>query len=281
MKLRFFKVNSFASRRVPAGLLSEHLPSARTFKGNPAAVVPLERWLPDSLMQSIALENNLSETAFFVLLEQGHYHIRWFSPTAEAKLCGHATLAAAWVILNHLDPGLERVCFESMLSPLEVVRDGDKLVLDFPVYPPQPCPVPAGLLKALGVVPLETWTARNSVYVLLESESAVRAARPNLALLERVEVHGAVLTAPGDGCDFVSRNFVPRMGIPEDPVTGGVHTTLVPLWAEKLGKTELYARQVSARGGELWCRLEGDRVFIAGYVAPYLEGTIEVINELE
>jgi len=250
--------------------------TSQTFKGNPAAVVPLERWLPDPLMQSIALENNLSETAFFVPLERGYYHIRWFTPLAEAKLCGHATLAAAWVILKHADPSLERVRFTSMLSPLEVVRDGEKLALNFPVYPPQPVAVPAGLIEALGVVPLEVWTARDSVYVLLESETAVRGARPNLALLERVEVHGAVLTAPGDGCDFVSRFFVPRMGIPEDPVTGGVHTTLVPLWAEKLNKLELYARQVSARGGELWCKLEGERVLIAGYVAPYLEGFIEI-----
>ncbi len=260
-RLALYQVDSFTSS---------------TFRGNPAAVVPLEAWLPDALMQNIALENNLSETAFFVLLERGHYHIRWFTPLAESKLCGHATLAAAHVILRWLDPDLKGVHFESMLSPLEVVRDGEKLALNFPVYPPQRTKVPVGLIEALGVVPLEVWTARDSVYVLLESETAVRSARPNLALLERVEVHGAVLTAPGDGCHFVSRFFVPRMGIPEDPVTGSIHTTLIPLWAEKLNKLELHARQVSARGGELWCRLEGERVHIAGYVAPYLEGFIEV-----
>ena len=260
-RLRLFQVDSFTSS---------------TFKGNPAAVVPLEHWIPDQLMQSIAFENNLSETAFFIPLTPGHYHLRWFTPTTEVKLCGHATLAAAYVIFNYLDSALHSVRFESQLSPLEVTRVGERLALNFPMYQPQPSEIPMGLREALGATPLEFWMARNSAYCLLESEMAVRNVKPSMALLEPIEIQGVVVTAQGETSDFVSRYFAPRIGIPEDPVTGGVHTTLIPLWAEKLGKTILHARQLSARGGELWCELEGDRVSIAGHVAPYLEGYIEV-----
>lgn len=257
--------------------------TSSTFKGNPAAVVPLEKWLSDALMQNIALENNLAETAFFVKLGPGHYHLRWFTPTVESPLCGHATLASAYVILTHLEPELKTVRFESMLSPLEVGRTlytgVERLVLDFPVFAPQNAQIPAGLLEALGLQSsqvLEVFEARNSFYCVLEDEAAVCQVKPDMALLERVEARGAVVTAPGQSCDFVSRFFAPRVGIPEDPVTGSIHTTLIPYWAARLNKLELHARQVSTRGGELWCKLEGDRVLIAGQVAPYLEGFIEV-----
>jgi PhzF family phenazine biosynthesis protein len=272
-RLQIFQVDAFASR---------------VFRGNPAAVVPLERWLPDSVLQSIALENNLAETAFFIPLGLGHYHLRWFTPAIEIELCGHATLASAYVVFQHLEPVLQKVRFESQLSPLEVSREtgeqGELLTLNFPAFPLTPVTAPIGLLEALGIEAtsvLETLTARNSVYCVLEHEQQVQNLKPNMALLEQFELHGVVVTARGQSCDFASRYFAPKIGIPEDPVTGGIHTSLIPYWAEKLGKLELHARQVSARSGDLWCKLVGDRVLIAGTVVPYLEGFIEVPDSLE
>ncbi len=272
-RLQIFQVDAFASR---------------VFRGNPAAVVPLEAWLPDSVMQSIALENNLAETAFFVPLGPGYYHLRWFTPAIEIELCGHATLASAYVIFQHLEPTLQKVRFESQLSPLKVSREmgehGELLVLNFPSFPPAPVVAPAGLLEALGIEAtsvLETLISRNSVYCVLESEQQVQNLKPNMALLERLELRGVVVTARGQSCDFASRYFAPKIGVPEDPVTGGIHTSLIPYWAEKLGKLELHAKQLSARGGDLWCKLVGDRVNIAGTVVPYLEGFIEVPDSLE
>ena len=252
--------------------------TSQTFRGNPAAVVPLESWLPDELLQNIALENNLAETAFFVPRDDRTFELRWFTPTQEAPICGHATLAAAWVMCNKLGYALEHIVFQSPLAgELQVNRRGDMLELDFPRYDYQQIfEFPDALIKGIGTQPLEVYHCRIGYFCLLESETAVRAVQPVLSMLETLHPNCTIVMARGDECDFVSRDFAPGMGIAEDPVTGSNHCVLTPLWAEKLGKTELHARQVSARAGDLWCQLEGDRVLIAGYVAPYLEGFIEV-----
>jgi PhzF family phenazine biosynthesis protein len=248
------------------------------FRGNPAAVVPLENWLPDTLLQNIALENNLAETAFFVPRADGEFELRWFTPVQEAPICGHATLATAWVMRHRLGYTPLTLTFHNPLAgTLRVRAKGDWLELDFPRYEYQRVfDFPDALLQGLGVVPLEVYHCRIGYFCLLESESAVRAVQPSFPLLETLHPNCTIIMAPGDECDFVSRDFAPGMGIPEDPVTGSNHCVLTPLWAEKLNKLELHARQVSARGGDLWCKLEGDRVLMAGQVAPYLEGFIEV-----
>lgn len=256
MELDLYQVDAFA---------------ARPFGGNPAAVVPLADWLDDGVLQAIALENNLSETAFFVRRD-GRYDLRWFTPTVEVDLCGHATLASAHVILNHLKPEATRVDFDSKSGPLAVTRDGELLTLDFPAKPPQPVEDPA-VAAALGAPPLELLRADKTLAVL-ESETAVRAARPDLSIVAGLKGDGLIITAPGEQVDFVSRYFAPDAGIPEDPVTGSAHCVLTPYWAARLGKDELSAWQVSARGGELFCRLAGERVLISGRVAPYLQGRI-------
>jgi len=259
MKLPLFQVDAFTSR---------------VFAGNPAAVCPLREWLEDATLQGIAAENNLSETAFFVG-HSGEYALRWFTPKAEVDLCGHATLATAHVILRHLEPGLRELRFSSESGPLVVRPDGDRICLDFPTRSPERCdPVP-GLAEALGTDPLETWASRD-VMAVLGSEAEVRALRPDMARLSALDRFGFAVTAPGDTADFVSRFFAPNLGVPEDPVTGSAHCTLIPYWAERLGKTRLLARQVSARGGELVCELLGPRVSIAGQAVTYLEGTIEI-----
>jgi predicted PhzF superfamily epimerase YddE/YHI9 len=242
----------------------------RPFAGNPAAVVPLEAWLPDAVMQAIAVENNLSETAFFVPEGDG-YRIRWFMPGGEIDLCGHATLASAFVVLTELRPDLERVTFASMSGPLAVAREGDRYCLDFPLRAPNPVPCPPGLAEALGAPVKEAWLTRD-LFALLEDEAAVRELRPNLDALARLEPTSIVVTARGTDCDFVSRCFAPREGIPEDPVTGSTHCVLVPYWAARLGRTSLHARQLSRRGGELFCEQQGDRVRIAGKAVKVLEG---------
>ena len=242
----------------------------RAFAGNPAAVMPLERWLPDELMQAIAAENNLSETAFLVREGNG-YRIRWFMPIGEIDLCGHATLASAFVVMTELEPGRDRVDFVSMSGPLAVTRHGDTFRLDFPTRPPKPVPCPAGLAEALGATVKEAWLTRD-LFALLEDEATVRNLKPDLEALSRLEPTSFVVTAKGTDCDFVSRCFAPREGIPEDPVTGSVHCVLIPYWAERLGKTQLFARQLSKRGGELFCELRGDRVQIAGKAVKVLEG---------
>ena len=246
--------------------------SNRPFAGNPAAVMPLERWLPDEVMQAIAAENNLSETAFFVPEGDG-YRIRWFMPVGEIDLCGHATLASAFVVLTELQPGLDRVAFASASGPLIVTREGDRFCLDFPRRDPNPLSCPSGLAEALGADVKEAWLTRD-LFALLEDEAAVRNLEPNMDALLRLEPSSFVVTAPGTDCDFVSRCFCPREGIPEDPVTGSTHCVLVPYWAGRLGKTALRARQISKRGGELFCELRGDRVKIAGQAVKVLEGTM-------
>jgi PhzF family phenazine biosynthesis protein len=248
--------------------------SANAFGGNPAAVCPLASWIDDRLMQAIAAENNLAETAVFAPTSDG-YDIRWFTPTDEVELCGHATLASAHVVFEHLERGSQSVTFGSKSGPLRVDRKAELLVLDFPpLTPTRRAPMPE-LAAALGATPLETLEAK-SLLAVFGSERDVRALRPDFEAMRRLDTFGVIVTAPGDDVDFVSRFFAPRVGVPEDPATGSAHCTLTPYWAARLGKTALRARQVSARGGELWCELAGDRVKIGGHVKPYLAGSIDV-----
>jgi predicted PhzF superfamily epimerase YddE/YHI9 len=246
--------------------------TSRLFRGNPAAVCPLESWLADETLQAIAAENNLSETAFFVG-KDGRYHLRWFTPTVEVDLCGHATLASAFVVFEHLSPDLQVVKFETRSGLLSVERYNDRLRMDFPARPPAKCDPPPELLVGLGSSPAAVFRARDYL-VVYETEEQVRAIRPDFAALEKLPALGVIATAPGRSSDFVSRFFAPGAGIPEDPVTGSAHCTLVPYWAERLRKQSLHALQVSRRGGELWCELAGDRVLIAGNAVEYLRGTI-------
>ena len=249
--------------------------SGRVFAGNPAAVCPLKDWLPDATMQAIAAENNLAETAYFVG-GNGKYAIRWFTPTVEIDLCGHATLASAAVVMKHLEPRLDSVRFTTKSAgDLTVEREGEMFVLDFPSWPAKPVLAPDGLEMALGARPAQVLAARDYLCVLRDAH-AVKALNPNFAALKRLG-KAVIATAPGDGdLDFVSRFFAPHHGIDEDPVTGSAHCTLTPYWAQALNKTRMNARQISPRGGELTVELKGDRVRIAGRVAPYLEGTIDV-----
>ena len=246
----------------------------RVFGGNPAAVCSLDDWLDDATMQNIAAENNLAETAFFVPDGDG-YHIRWFTPTVEVELCGHATLASAYIIFNYISPESENLRFKALAGELRVSRDGDVLSLDFPSRPPEQIAVDAEIVAALGATPKEMWKARDHLAVF-ENEAAVRALKPDFPRLGRVDMYALTATAPGDHCDFVSRFFAPAHGIDEDPVTGSAHCTLIPFWAKRLGKVMLHARQVSKRGGELFCEHRGDRVKISGHVALYAKSTIYV-----
>lgn len=248
--------------------------TSRVFGGNPAAVCPLPEWIPDATLQAIAAENNLSETAFLVGGE-GRYAIRWFTPVNEVDLCGHATLAAAHVVFG-ADPSRAEVTFSSRSGDLRVSRDGALYDLDFPARPARAVAAPPALREALGRAPGEVLAAERDYLAVFGSEDEVRALRPDMARLATLDRPGVIVTAAGDGVDFVSRFFAPRYGIPEDPVTGSAHCTLVPYWAARLGKDELDARQVSERGGELRCRLRGDRVTIAGRAVTYLVGAIEV-----
>ncbi|HUY68059.1 MAG TPA: PhzF family phenazine biosynthesis protein [Alphaproteobacteria bacterium] len=252
----------------------------RLFKGNPAAVCPLAEWPADEILQSIAAENNLSETAFF-MPNGGDYELRWFTPMVEIDLCGHATLASAHVLFRHLGYKGERIAFHTKKAgTLYVARDGEWLTLDFPVRSPAPCALPPGAIEALGgPAPKECGVSRDFMFVY-ENEDVIRALQPDFRKLREVRQGGkqryAIVTAPGKDCDFVSRFFCAGDGIDEDPVTGSAHCTLVPYWAAKLGKTEFLARQLSARGGELRCRLKGDRVLISGQAVTYMEGKIFV-----
>jgi predicted PhzF superfamily epimerase YddE/YHI9 len=246
------------------------------FGGNPAAICPLDVWLPDATMQAIAAENNLAETAFFVR-ENGDYALRWFTPTVEVDLCGHATLASGHVVFNFLEPKRDSVSFRTLKAgTLVVSRRGDMLAMDFPARPAEPCEPPAGLLVALGGKPREVLRARDHL-IVFDTAREIAELAPDLAALGKVDCWAAIVTAPGDnGIDFVSRFFAPAQGIPEDPVTGSAHCTLVPYWAKRRGKTEFEARQVSRRGGALRCALKGDRVSIGGKAVTYLEGQIAV-----
>ena len=253
--------------------------TSEVFGGNPAAVCPLDAWLPPATMQAIAAENNLSETAFFVA-DGGGYQLRWFTPTTEVPLCGHATLASAYVIAEHLNRGVENMQFETASGPLVVTRSGEGFTLDFPALAPEPFDDKGAVAQALGLRPQAVLRAVTMMAVMA-SEAEVRDVEPHLERVKHLPADGLIVTAPGDpkgpaACDFVSRYFAPHAGIPEDPVTGSAHCTLTPYWADRLGKSQMAARQISARGGELTVALEGDRVLISGRVAPYLKGRIRV-----
>lgn len=250
--------------------------SDRPFAGNPAGVVPLQAWLPDEQMQAIAFENGLAETAFFVPVGPGRYHLRWFTPTVEVDLCGHATLASAHALFTQLGYTDDTLTFDSRSGPLMVTREDDDLIqLDFPSRPPVPKEPPPEILQGLGAKPLEYAEAKACLAVYATTEE-VLALRPNHAALAKLPQYGIIASAPGHDCDFVSRFFAPQSGVPEDPVTGSAHCVLTPYWAAKLGKTKLHARQVSPRGGDLWCELRGERVLIAGHARLYLTGQLHV-----
>lgn len=245
------------------------------FTGNPAAVVPLENWLADAHMQKIARENNLSETAFFVPEGEG-FRIRWFTPATEVKLCGHATLATAHVLFNHLNFEGEALHFQSLSGELTVSRNDGRLVLDFPADHPEEQEAPVGLIEAMGLEPLEIYKGRSDYMLVYHSQDIVERLNPVFYALRQVEARGVIVTAAGNETDFVSRFFAPQSGINEDPVTGSAHTTLTPFWAKRLGKNEMTAKQVSKRSGQLQCTLDGERVKIAGKAVTYLVGEITV-----
>jgi predicted PhzF superfamily epimerase YddE/YHI9 len=260
MELPIFHIDAFASRN---------------FAGNPAAVVILEReWLADGLLQAIAAENNLSETAF-VLATSQPFPLRWFTPKIEVDLCGHATLASAFVLLQHHFPAQNAVSFVTRSGKLTVTRRGSQLAMDFPARPGKPVDISQEIVAALGAKPAEAYFARDLLTVF-SSQKEVADLKPNSELIAALDAFAVIASAKGDETDFVSRFFAPRAGIPEDPVTGSAHCTLVPYWARRLGKDVLVARQISARGGELTCEDHGDRVIIAGQAVEYLHGKIRV-----
>jgi len=258
MKIPYYQINAF---------------TRDLFGGNPAGVCPLDDWIEDEVMQAVAAENGLSETAFLVKSDQG-YDLRWFTPEVEIDLCGHATLASAYVVFNHLEKDLGRVQFFTRSGPLKVLgREDGILAMDFPARPGVSCPAVEGLAEGLGADPDEIHISRD-VMAVFESREIVERLRPDFDTLSKIESTGIIITAPGDDCDFVSRFFAPRVGIDEDPVTGSAHCTLVPYWAGRLKKRSLHAKQVSKRGGELFCEHYGERVLIAGHAVPYLQGEI-------
>jgi len=246
----------------------------RIFGGNPAAVCPLDAWLEDTLLQSIAAENNLSETAFFVKAGSG-FQLRWFTPVAEVKLCGHATLASAHVLFEHRGHTGPHIAFETLSGTLTVKREAERLIMDFPSAPPAPCAAPAALLAGLGVQPNEVLAADDYVAVF-DSEDAVRAIEPDFVELAKLDLRGVMVTAPGNKVDFVSRFFAPKFGIPEDPVTGSAHCTLTPYWSARLGKLRMQAQQVSRRIGDIACELKGPRVELAGQAVTFMQAEIYI-----
>jgi len=259
MKLAIYQIDAFAEKQ---------------FEGNPAGVVPLEEWLSDNTMQAIAEENNLAETAFFVPTKNG-FHIRWFTPNKEVKLCGHATLASAYVLFNILGYKEQVLSFESLSGVLLVSKKDKLLTLDFPTQPPEICSTPSSLLSGLGKAPLECLKHDDYVAVF-EKEEDVLGITPNHEALKKLDLRGVIATAPSSEFDFIARFFAPKFGILEDPVTGSAYTQLMPYWSQKLGKSKLNAKQVSARGGKVFCELQGKRTLISGGAVKYLEGTIEI-----
>lgn len=258
MTLPIYQVDAFASK---------------LFSGNPAAVVPLDNWLDDETMQKIAAENNLAETAFFVK-ENENYHIRWMTPIKEVNLCGHATLASAYVIFNFIDREIGKINFTSRSGILTVEKDGDYLTLDFPSNNPQPVNRPEMLSKCFDREPIEILEGGEYLFLVFDSEDYIRNLKPNFDLLKQLHPIHMIVTARGREVDFVSRMFAPNLGINEDPVTGSAHTVLTPYWSEKLGKQKLIAHQLSERGGELVCQNLDKRVKISGQAVLYLTGNI-------
>lgn len=246
------------------------------FGGNPAAVCPLTQWLPDETMQKIAIENNLAETAFFVKTDNG-FHLRWFTPEYEIELCGHATLATAHIIFTQLGYTESVINFYTQKAGILIVsKNGDRYTLDFPSRPPVPAEMPDGLLEGVNnQMPVEVLRSRD-YFLVYENEQDIINMEPNHFALSKVDTVGVIVTAPGKDVDFVSRFFAPGAGVPEDPVTGSAHCNLIPYWAQRLGKTQLHAYQLSARKGELWCEHKGDRVLMSGNAVTYLKGEIYV-----
>ncbi len=259
MKLKLYQVDAFTNN---------------IFKGNPAAIVPLENWLEDSILQNIATENNLSETAFFVNEKEG-LRIRWFTPTSEVDLCGHATLASAFVLFNILNYKKNKIEFNSRSGKLIVTNEDNLINLNFPSRNPQLTEANEILIKALGKTPNEVYFDKSTICVF-DDEETIRNLSPNIKEFLNLKTHGVIITANGNSVDFVSRFFAPDVGIDEDPVTGYAHTLLVPLWAKKLNKNKLHALQISKRGGELFCEFLNERVKISGNAALYLEGEINI-----
>lgn len=250
--------------------------AGEVFHGNPAAVCPLEKWLSDDVLQNIAAENNLPETAF--LVPRGNeFELRWFTPTVEMDLCGHATLAAAFILFTEQNVSGNETRFHSRSGILSVTRSGEILTLDFPSRPAEKCDAPEALARGLGKTPAHVFKSRDYLAVF-DSAEEVRALRPDFAVLKTLDCLGIIATARGGDCDFVSRFFAPAAGVDEDPVTGSAHCTLIPFWAAKLGKNKLFARQISKRGGELFCELTGNRVRIGGKAMLYLRGEIVLHN---
>jgi PhzF family phenazine biosynthesis protein len=263
MELTIYQVDAFAERR---------------FAGNPAAVIPLQSWLPDATLQAIAAENNLAETAYFVREDAkggSDFHLRWFTPAIEVELCGHATLASGYVISTYLEPGRTQMSFRSRSGRLGLQRRGDLFALDFPVHRPKEATMPEGVEKALGRKPSRMLATKQWLAVY-ESEAEVAGLTPHMAAIMALGRDGIIVTAPGRSSDYVCRYFAPHAGIPEDPATGSAQCVTVPYWAERLGKTKLTGRQISARDGSFQCELKGERVDIAGRCVAYLEGRIHV-----
>jgi PhzF family phenazine biosynthesis protein len=259
MKLPLYQIDAFTNRM---------------FGGNPAAVVLLDAWLPDDVLKAIAAENNLAETAFVVPRDEA-MPLRWFTPTVEVDLCGHATLAAAHVLFRYTFPSAKRLTFSTLSGNLTVTRDGDLLSMDFPSRPGKPVEITDAVISALGIRPREAYRARD-LLAIFESELQIRDFRPDFERIASLDAFAVTISAPGEAVDYVYRFFAPRHGIPEDPVTGSANCTLVPYWAARLGRPALVAKQLSTRGGDLHCALRGDRVLIAGQAVEYLRGEITV-----
>jgi PhzF family phenazine biosynthesis protein len=260
MKIKLFQVDAFTNK---------------LFGGNPAGVCPLDEWLPEAIMQNIAFENNLAETAFFV--NNGtDYELRWFTPLAEVDLCGHATLASAHVLFNHLDYNKKEIVFHSRSGELKVRKDNGKMTLDFPTDLVKKAEASEDLLKAIGKKPIEVLKGKTDYMFVYSTQKEIEEIFPDFELIKKSNVRGVIVTAKGDSVDFVSRFFAPLVGVNEDPVTGSAHTTLIPYWAGVLEKKELTAMQLSKRKGHLNCKLINGRVEISGYAVTYLEGNIRV-----
>jgi PhzF family phenazine biosynthesis protein len=261
MKIPIYQVDAFTSN---------------VFSGNPAAVCILDEWIDDRYLQSIAAENNLSETAFLVQ-NNNSFDLRWFTPATEVGLCGHATLASAFVLFNCLNWSMDIIRFQTLKSGnLTVTKQGKFLAMDFPALPSYRQTPPEGLSRSLGVTPDLVYGSSDDLMVVLDSEKAVLEIKPDFAAMQKVDCRGVIITSQGNHCDFVSRFFAPSVGVPEDPVTGSAHCVLIPYWASILNKKELHALQVSKRGGELFCGLSDQRVTISGKATLYLEGTITI-----
>ena len=259
MKIPFYQVDAFADR---------------VFAGNAAAICPLTDWLPNDKLQAIAMENNLPETAFLVPEAEG-YRLRWFTPTIEVDLCGHATLAAAFVLSEHLGVSAPTIKFYTLSGELTVTRNEQIYTLDFPSRPPRRAELTTKIVEAIGKEPAEFWQARDML-AIFDAEQYIRALKPDMSLMSQLDSFAVMATAKGTDCDYVFRFFAPQSGIPEDPATGSAQCTLVPYWAEKLGKTTFHARQLSQRGGEFWCELQGDRVKISGKAVLFATGEIHL-----